>query len=66
MGRNNRITIKEVNQKVEDLKEAFKDFKANEFDHLRKRVDRIYWLALSTLASALSALISIIISFLKG
>ena len=63
---NERITVQVVNQKVEDLKEAFKDFKANEFKHLRKKVDRIYWLVVSTLVSALLALASTFFSALKG
>jgi len=53
-----RVTLKEVNQKVEDLKISFYDFKNNEFNHLRQKVDKLFWLIIMALLGILSNLLA--------
>jgi hypothetical protein len=56
-----RVTLREVNQKVEDLRDDFKDFKENEFAHLVRRVEWILRIIITALLGLVGALISLIL-----
>lgn len=46
---------------VKDVYELFIDFKNNEFQHLEKRVDKIFWFALTSLLGIIGTLIAVLV-----
>jgi len=52
---------------VKELREIFEQFVENEFNHLRSRVDKLFYIAIGGLITAILTLVGIIMNiFIKG
>jgi len=64
------MTIKDLKEDVEkwiaDIRSDFNRFYSNEFLHLRKRQDTMFWFLLTTAITAIGTLITAILLLLRG
>jgi len=64
------MTIKElmeyVRENIEEIKDGFNKFYTNEFLHLRKQQDRMFWFLLTTAVTTVTTLITVIVLLARG
>jgi len=70
MATNKRITIKQVQGELDELRISFKKFVENDFEHLKGRIDKLITLAFTVLASTILMLLgfvaNLILTIAKG
>jgi len=70
MATNKRITIKQVQGELDELRTSFKKFVENDFEHLKGRIDRLITLVITALISTslmlLGLVANLILTIAKG
>ena len=70
MATNKRITIGQVQGELDELRTSFKKFVENDFEHLRRRIDKLIALVITALISTtlmlLGLVANLILTIAKG